>query len=140
MQAAGFVRKFGAQFHLGNGSKATSFVFRQGAFTREPEAIQVERARFDEILLRHAGRCGVEVREGWTVSRFRHLPGNGEADGEGVEVDATDPEGRPVVVRGRWLVDASGRGNLTGNQEGLRRPHPRLQKLAVFGHFTAIRN
>jgi hypothetical protein len=30
-------------------------------------------------------------------------------------------------------------GNLTGNQEGLRIVHPRLKKLAVFGHFTGVR-
>ncbi|HMO64622.1 MAG TPA: FAD-binding protein, partial [Verrucomicrobiota bacterium] len=46
LEAAGFVRKHGAQFHLGNGSKGTKFVFARGAFTREPEAWQVERARF----------------------------------------------------------------------------------------------
>src|SRR5216683_1140278 len=39
LQAAGFTRKFGAQFHLGNGAKGTKFVFRRGKFTREPEAI-----------------------------------------------------------------------------------------------------
>lgn len=135
LEQAGYIRKFGAQFHLGNGTKATSFVFRQGVFTRHPEAFQVERARFDELLLRHSTRCGVEVREGWTVSRFRP-PAPGQR--EGVELDATDEQGRSETFRGRWLVDASGRGNLTGNQEGLRRPHPRLQKLAVFGHFSGV--
>ena len=64
LDAAGFPRKFGAQFHLGNGSKCTKFVFGQGCFTREPEAIQVERAKFDHILLKHAASCGAEVREG----------------------------------------------------------------------------
>src|SRR5690242_9325431 len=45
IQAAGFPRKVGAQFFLGNGSMSTRFVFRQGKFTREPEVVQVERAR-----------------------------------------------------------------------------------------------
>ena len=61
LQAAGFPRKYGAQFELGNGSIGTRFVFRQGRFNREPEAIQVERAMFDHVLLKHAravgGRC-----------------------------------------------------------------------------------
>lgn len=135
LEASGFLRKFGAQFHLGNGSKGTSFVFRQGVFTRHPEALQVERARFDDILLRHAAKSGADVREGWTVSRFRApTPESPEA----VEVDTTDEQGNPHTFRARWLIDASGRGNLTGNQEGLRRPHPRLQKLAVFGHFSGV--
>lgn len=141
LERAGFPRKFGAQFHLGNGSKATSFVFRQGVFTREPEAFQVERARFDEILLRHVTRCGVEVREGWTVQKFRgpdRPPTTGTRDDAAVEVEAVDDRGARATFRGRWLIDASGRGNLTGNQEGLRQPHPRLQKLAVFGHFSGV--
>lgn len=135
LRAAGFIRKFGAQFHLGNGSKATAFVFRQGVFTREPEAIQVERARFDDLLLRHAARCGVEVHENTTVSRFR--PPSPDQP-EVIEVDASHDNGPSRTHRARWLIDASGRGNLTGNQEGLRRPHPRLQKLAVFGHFAGV--
>jgi FADH2-dependent halogenase len=63
LQAAGFPVKRGAQFHLGNGSKGTGFVFRNGRFTKHTEAFQVERSRFDEILLRHASTRGVEVRE-----------------------------------------------------------------------------
>lgn len=135
LEAAGFTRKFGAQFHLGNGSKGTSFVFRQGVFTRHPEAFQVERSRFDEILLRHAAKSGADVREGWTVRRFR---GPTAEKPDSVEIDAADEQGTPHTFRARWLIDASGRGNLTGNQEGLRRPHPRLQKLAVFGHFSGV--
>ena len=50
LQAAGFPRKLGAQFHLANGTKATRFLFRDSIFARETEAIQVERARFDDLL------------------------------------------------------------------------------------------
>jgi FADH2-dependent halogenase len=132
LEAAGFPRKFGAQFHLGNGGKAAKFVFRQGRFTREPEAIQVERAKFDHILLKHASSSGAEVREGWTASRF-------SADADTVSLDARSPEGQAQTFRARFLIDASGRGNMTGNQEGLRVVHPNLKKLAVFGHFTGVR-
>ena len=69
LQAAAFPRKFGAQFHLGNGFKSVKFVFREGRFTREPEAFQVERAKFDHLLLQHAASSGAEVREGWTVNK-----------------------------------------------------------------------
>jgi FADH2-dependent halogenase len=53
-------------------------------------------------------------------------------------VEARDPEGKTVLLKASFLIDASGRGNLTGNQEGLRVIHPRLKKLAVFGHFTGV--
>ena len=64
LEAAGFPRKFGAQFHLGNGNKVLKLVFRNGRFTRETSAFQVERATFDHILLKHARSSGAEVREG----------------------------------------------------------------------------
>ena len=131
LESAGFPRKFGAQFHLGNGSKNTKFVFRQGKFTREPEAFQVERSKFDHLLLKHAAATGAEVREGWSVNRFAAAP-------DGVSVEARDPEGAVQTLRAKFLIDASGRGNLTGNQEGLRVVHPRLKKLAVFGHFSGV--
>src|SRR5271169_4259275 len=67
LEAAGFLRKFGARFELGNGSVGTQFVFAEGRFNREPEAIHVERAKFDHVLLKHARTCGAEVREGWSV-------------------------------------------------------------------------
>src|SRR4030095_6113877 len=70
LQAAGLMRKIGAQFHLANGSKSLQLVFRNGVFTRQTEAFQVERSRFDHILLNHARSSGAEVREGWTVGRF----------------------------------------------------------------------
>jgi flavin-dependent dehydrogenase len=132
LQAAGFVRKLGAQFHLGNGAKGTGFVFCQGKFTREHEAIQVERATFDHLLLKHANISGAETREGWTVGKVTCGP-------DGVAVEARDDGGKNETFRGAFLIDASGRGNLTGNQEGLRVMHPRLKKLALFGHFTGVK-
>jgi FADH2-dependent halogenase len=71
LQAGGFTRKFGAQFHISNGSIGTRFVFRQGKFNREPEAFQVERASFDHVLLKHARSSGADVREGWCVQRHQ---------------------------------------------------------------------
>ncbi len=131
LRAAGFPRKFGAQFELGNGSRHTRFAFRQGKYNREPEAIQVERAVFDHILLKHARATGADVREGWTVQRFA-------SDGDGVSLEAAGPDGRAHQFRGAYLIDASGRGNVTGNQEGVRVIHPRHKKLAVFGHFHNV--
>lgn len=127
----GFPRKFGAQFHLGNGLKSTLFVFSEGRFTRQHEAIQVERAKFDHILLKHARASGTDAREGWTVTKYVN-----EADC--ICVEARSPEGTKEKFSAEYLIDASGRGNLTGNQDGLRVVHPNLKKLAVFGHFNHV--
>ena len=126
------IKKYGAQFLLGNGSKAMKLAFRNGPLTREWEAFQFERAVFDQVLLEHARKSGAEVREGWTVTRVH-------SDANSATVEARDETGRVEQCQGAFLIDASGRGNLTGNQEGLRVIHPRLKKLAVFGHFSGVK-
>jgi len=131
LQAAGFPRKFGAQFEISNGSLAARFAFRAGKFNREPEAIQVERATFDHVLLRHARSSGADVREGWTVTRF-------DTDSDGVSVEARDPEAKSHHFRASFLIDASGRGNVTGNQDNLRVIHPTWKKVAVFSQFENV--
>jgi FADH2-dependent halogenase len=127
----GFPKKYGAQFYIANGSRAQKFVFSNGVYTRETEALQVERATFDHIMLKNAREKGADVREGWTVTRFSE-------NDQGVSIDANDPQGKAHSFTGKFLVDASGRGNLTGNQEGIRVVHPKLKKLAIFGHFKNV--
>src|SRR5262245_11993662 len=41
LEAAGFPKKLGAQFHLTDASKSLKLVFRNGCFTRETQAFQV---------------------------------------------------------------------------------------------------
>jgi flavin-dependent dehydrogenase len=131
LEAAGFPRKFGATFELGDGSKSAAFIFRDGIFTKEIQAFQVERAIFDHILLKNTRRLGVDAREGWSVRRT-------QTNRTGATLEAVDPSGKPATFTGSYLVDASGRGNLTGNQDGLRVMHPRHKKLALFGHFHDV--
>jgi len=58
LEAAGFPKKLGAQFHLSNSSKSLKLCFRNGCYTKHTQAIQVERAKFDHILLKHAAASG----------------------------------------------------------------------------------
>ncbi|HUS35117.1 MAG TPA: NAD(P)/FAD-dependent oxidoreductase [Verrucomicrobiae bacterium] len=132
IEAANFPKKFGAQFHLMDGSKCTRFVFRNGRFTAFHEAIQVERAKFDHILMKRAQQVGADVREEWMVRKFSENP-------DGVEVEASDPQGGSHTLRGKFLIDASGRNNVTGNQEKLREIHENHRKFAVFSHFTNVK-
>src|SRR6266404_5987566 len=131
LQAAGFPNKYGAQFHIGNSSKTLKLVFRRGCFTRETTAFQVERSTFDHILLKHARSSGAEVREGWTMTGFSQQNNQ-------VTVQARDKNGAQEAFCASFLIDASGRANCTGNQEGLRVVHPKLKKLALFGHFEGV--
>jgi FADH2-dependent halogenase len=131
LEAEGFPKKLGAQFHIGNASKALKLVFSNGCYTRETTAFQVERATFDHLLLKHARRSGAEVREGWTVTHFA-------TNSEKATLEAKDDAGKKESFTAAFLVDASGRGNVTGNQQGLRVIHPHLKKLALFGHFENV--
>lgn len=131
LQDAGFLRKVGAHFELSNGSLGTRIIFGEGRFNREPEAFHVERSRFDHVLLKHARETGADVREGWSVTGFTK-------DAEGVNVEALSPDKQVYTFRASFLIDASGRNNLTGNLEGLRVIHPRHKKVAIFGHFANV--
>src|ERR1043166_1113980 len=131
LEAAGFPRKYGAQFHIGNATKCLKLIFQNGCFTRQTNVFQVERATFDDILLKHACKSGAEVREGWTVSKFSY-------EGNEVVVEAHEGNGPNQKFRGSFLLDASGRGNFTGNQENLRIMHPKLKKLALFAHYEGV--
>lgn len=131
LQEAGFLRKVGAYFELGNGSLGTRIVFGEGRFNREPEAFHVERSKFDHVLLKHARETGADVREGWSVTSFTK-------NAEGVTIEASAPDKQIHTFRSSFLIDASGRNNLTGNIEGLRVIHPRHKKVAIFGHFANV--
>lgn len=132
VEKAAFVPKYGAQFFSANGELAQGFVFGNGKFTREPMAFQVERSVFDDLLLKHAAACGAEVREGWSAVKHG-------VDGDGALITARGPDHREATFRAKFMVDATGRANLTGSLEGLRVIHPRLNKIAIFGHFTGVR-
>jgi flavin-dependent dehydrogenase len=131
LQEAGFLRKLGAYFELSNGSVGNRVVFGEGKFNREAEAIHVERSKFDHVLMKHARETGADIREGWTVQKF-------SSDEAGVTVEARSPENQTHRFRASFLIDASGRGNVTGNLEGLRVTHPKHNKIAIFGHFANV--
>lgn len=128
---AGFTRKRGAQFIMGSGSRANRLDFSAGSFTEYPEALQVERSRFDRILLDHSREHGAEVREGCVVTGHR-------VDGSRVCVAFRDAEGVEHEVNARQLVDASGMANLTGNRESQREYYEGHRKIAIFGHFSGV--
>ncbi|MCB1063568.1 MAG: tryptophan 7-halogenase [Verrucomicrobiae bacterium] len=131
LRGAGFMEKYGAQFVLPDGSQRAEIEFGKGRFTDQPMSYQVERSKFDDILLRHAEAAGVEVREGMSVKDFQI------EEGTGVTVTAQNG-GPPEDFRAKFLIDASGTANLTGNREGLKEGYGNHRKFAIYGHFTGI--
>src|SRR2546426_3145581 len=53
IQAAGFMPKLGGEFLLGNSSLCQRFWFAQGLVPGYGQTFQVERSKFDEVLLQH---------------------------------------------------------------------------------------
>jgi flavin-dependent dehydrogenase len=131
IQAAGFMLKRGAQFWMGDGSMRTRLDFSKGSFTEFPESIQVERAKFDDILLRHAEELGAEVQEEAIVTEHR-------VEKERVTVKYRAKDGSDHEVQAAFLMDASGLGNFTANRENLREYYPGHKKIALFGHYSGV--
>lgn len=131
IQAAGYLVKRGAQFSAGSGTPRARLVFAKGRFTEHPTAFQVERSKFDELLLRHAAECGAEVSEGATVTSHR-------IDSASATVTYRTEGGCEHEAAGRFLLDASGGAAFTGTREGIRHVYEEHRKVAVFGHFSGV--
>jgi len=131
IQAAGFMVKRGAQFWMGNGLLHTRLDFSRGSFTEFSEALQVERAKFDDILLRHAEALGAEVQEEALVTEHR-------VEKDHVTVKFRAKDGTDHEVQAAFLMDASGLGNFTANRENLRDYYPAHKKISIFGHYSGV--
>jgi flavin-dependent dehydrogenase len=132
IQKEGFMVKRAAQFFMGNGEPHARLEFAKGKFTENTSAFQVERARFDEILLRHAQGQGAEVTEGARVMSH-------EISDERVTVLYQDDSGAKKEIHAKFLLDATGMVSLTGAQEGIRHVREGHRKVAVFGHFKGVK-
>ncbi|MFF6877094.1 MULTISPECIES: FAD-dependent oxidoreductase [unclassified Streptomyces] len=132
IDAQGFTPKAGGTFRWGSSPDPWSFVFALSPKLAGPSsrAYQVERSKFDEILLRHSARLGVDVREGCTVTKVL------ESDDRVSGVVYTDPDGRTRTAHARHVVDASGHRSRTNTAVGGERMYSKFfQNIAVFGYF-----
>ncbi|RSM59611.1 tryptophan halogenase [Actinoplanes sp. ATCC 53533] len=128
--------KHGGTFRWGARSEPWTFSFADSPQLTGPTsfAYQVERARFDEILLRNAQRKGVEVREGCSVA------GVIEGDERVAGLRYTDSDGGEHEVRARFVVDASGNKSRLYSSVGGARNHSDLPGgLALSGYFGRCR-
>ena len=127
IEAMGFQPKYGAEFFVGNGSRWQRFWFAQGLVPGYGQTFQVERAKFDHVLLDHAAACGCEVRQGCAAKEVTR-------SGDGWRVKLSDGE-----ARGRWLIDASGRDTFVGRALALPKTPVNIPKrVAVYAHFHGV--
>ena len=132
LREAGFTLKHGGTFRWGADPEPWTFDFAVSRRLAGPTsyAYQVERSKFDHILLRNARRLGADVREGCAVRRVLE-------DGERVGgVEYVDPDGVERQARARLVIDASGNGSrVHGRVGGERQYSDFFRSLAVFGYF-----
>jgi flavin-dependent dehydrogenase len=127
IDTAGFQRKYGAEFFVSNGSRWQRFWFAKGLVPGYGETFQVERAKFDHVLLDHAASCGCEVRQGCPAKDVTR-------DGNEWRVKLEGDE-----VRGRWLIDASGRDAFLGRVLGFtKKPMNLTKRIATYAHFKGV--
>ena len=129
---AGFTRKRGGTFRWGANQDPWTF-----AFSVSPKmagetsyAYQVERSKFDQILLDHARRQGVDVRELHTVTTV--LDDDDRVEG----VSFTDAAGNTGTIRAKYVVDASGnKSRIYQHAGGTREYSEFFRSLALFGYY-----
>jgi FAD-dependent halogenase len=130
---AGFVRKRGGTFKWGTNPEPWTFSFSVSPKMAGPTsfAYQVERMKFDKILLDNARRAGAEVREQCTVT------GVCEEDGRVQGVRYVDANGTEHVVSARYTIDASGhKSRIYRSVGGSRKYSDFFRNIAIFGYFT----
>ncbi len=110
---ARFLVKRGARFVDGRDDGRTArYDFAEAFHARWDHAFEVPRDVFDELLFRHAGSCGAELREGWEVMATRR-------EGErATGVDVRAPDGTTQFIDARFVVDATGRDAMTARTDG----------------------
>ncbi len=132
LAAAGFPVKRGGTFRWGARPDPWTFSFSVSPRITGASsfAYQVERAKFDQILLTNAKRKGVVVRENSTVTDVLE-------DGERVTgVRYTDSDGAEHEVSATFVIDASGnKSKLYSKVGGSRNYSEFFRSLALFGYF-----
>lgn len=129
VERAGFPRKNGGTFRWGTSPTPWTFRFTKKDNDPYGYAYQVERAKFDEILLRNAQRKGVDVREGHEVIGTIY-----EGD-RVVGVRFRDLEGREHEARARFVADTSGHKSHVAPSVGERVFSKFFQNVALYGYF-----
>jgi FAD-dependent halogenase len=130
---AGFTLKRGGTLRWGANPEPWTFSFSVSPKMagRTSFAYQVERMKFDQILLDRARQLGVQVRERCSVDDIVT-----DDDNRVCGVRYTDADGNDQEVRARYVVDASGNKSRIYKRVGGTREYSEFfRSLALFGYF-----
>jgi len=132
IKAADFYPKPGATLLWGSDPEPWSISFGDTLTidNQVGSSYQVDRAKFDHILLNNARKKGVDVREEHKVTGLIY-------EGERVVgVTYRDPEGNTCEARARFVADAGGHRSLLYKEVGERVFSKFFENIAVFGYYT----
>jgi ABC-type nitrate/sulfonate/bicarbonate transport system ATPase subunit/flavin-dependent dehydrogenase len=134
MEREPFVRKHGAVWTHWNDPRERIIRFREipELGLTQDYTYHVDRSRFDQLLLQHAGRQGSKIIEGARVERIE-FDARGAATGVRVKQN-----GAERVLRCRLVVDASGRSTVLGSQLRLKRHDKLFDQFAVHNWFEGL--
>lgn len=129
MKASGFQRKSSVQFFNAAGKPSQPFYFFESDPHESSHTWQVDRSKFDQMLLENAAAKGTEVVRGANVRRVLF-------DGErAVGVRLTDADGEARELGSRVVVDATGQSRMLGRRLKLRKGYPCLENASYYAHF-----
>jgi flavin-dependent dehydrogenase len=132
LERSGFMPKLGAEFVTGNSTATTRILFGRYLKSDYAQTFQVERSRFDSILLEHATEAGCEV---WQETQVK----TAVVSEDGVKVTCVRG-GETHELSARWIFDASGRDAFLGKQMQLPKTDLGLpKKFATFAHFKGVK-
>ncbi|NES89197.1 MULTISPECIES: NAD(P)/FAD-dependent oxidoreductase [Okeania] len=139
VEAANFPIKIGATYRWGKSSELWDFDFvSPSEFKNEPRpaqyrgqriltAFQVDRAIYDDILLRHAEQLGCQVQEETAVAKV-------DVEGDRINVLRLN-NGQEITAR--YYIDASGHIGVLRRALGIKSDIPtKLQNIAIWDYWT----
>ena len=127
------MEKWGAEFISPWHDHKQEFQFANAWDKSMPYAYQVERAAFDEILIRNAGSKGADVIEGCRVTDVAFLP-----DEQGAVVQTQRDDGKVNSWRARFVLDASGRDTFLGTRLKTKERNGKHNSTGLYAHFTGV--
>jgi halogenation protein CepH len=127
-----FVKKTGGIYRWGKRDEPWQFTFGISHDLEKIDAhyaFQVERSKFDNILLNNAKKQGVKVLENHTVNDMII------EDGRVTGVRFTDDSGQRRTAFARFVADASGNSSQSHRMVSKRAHSEFFQNIALFGYF-----
>ena len=137
MKCSDFPQKHSVQFFTASGRAARPFYFSETDAHESSQSWQVDRAKFDKMLLDNAREKGAEICEGISVRDLKLAnpnPDEYNATVSGVEIELADGARRGITAG--VTVDATGQSALIAKRLRLRQLDRNLLHCAFFTRFS----